>query len=57
LPTIFVSVHKTQQESTLHRLRADFHVLCTRVAVLEYIRVCITCQRNKSKHLHLTGLL
>jgi hypothetical protein len=34
-----------------------FHVLDLRVAILEYIWVCITCQRNKSEHLYPMGLL
>jgi hypothetical protein len=44
-------------EKTLHRLRADFHVLDARVLVKDFVCNCSTCQRNKGEHLHPAGLL
>jgi hypothetical protein len=38
-------------------LHLNFYVPDTEVVVLDFIRACVTCQRNKSEHLHPMGLL
>jgi hypothetical protein len=45
-------IHKT-----LQRLRAHFHVPHDRALVWDYVRVCATCQHNKTETLHPGGLL
>jgi hypothetical protein len=60
VPTILASAHgfgHEGAEKTLRWLRSDFLLPSARVAVRDYVRACSTCQRNKTKHLHLTGLL
>lgn len=60
LPAILAAAHDAGHEGvqkTLHRLRADFHIPGARTVVQDYVRVCVTCQRNKSEHLHPAGLL
>jgi hypothetical protein len=42
---------------TLQQLCLDFHVPGMQVVVQDFVRACATCQRNKSEHLHLAGLL
>jgi hypothetical protein len=44
-------------QRTLHRLRRDFFFPAMRRVVQDFVRTCATCQRNKSEHLHPTGLL
>jgi transposase InsO family protein len=44
-------------QRTLHRLRRDFYFPAMRRVVQDFVRACATCQRNKSDHLHLAGLL
>jgi hypothetical protein len=44
-------------QRTLHRLRRDFFFPAMRRVVQDFVRACATCQRNKSEHLHPTGLL
>jgi hypothetical protein len=45
-------IHKT-----LHRLRTSFYNANTAKFVKDYVRSCVVCLRNKSKHLHPAGLL
>jgi hypothetical protein len=40
-----------------YHLRQSFRPYLSSVAVQDFVRVCTTCQRNKSEHLHLVGLL
>lgn len=44
-------------QKTLHRLRASFSVDHDRRLEADYVRTCLTCQRNKTKALQLAGLL
>lgn len=44
-------------QKTLHRLCRDFHVPRDRAVVEEYVRSCTICQRNKTEHLLLAGLV
>ncbi|WVZ97744.1 hypothetical protein U9M48_043258 [Paspalum notatum var. saurae] len=44
-------------EKTLHRFRASFYSSRAHRRVLEFIRGCLVCQRNKTEHLHPAGLL
>ncbi|WVZ93030.1 hypothetical protein U9M48_039053 [Paspalum notatum var. saurae] len=44
-------------QKTLHRLRADFHIVNDKRTVQEFVRACETCQRNKIEHLQPAGLL
>jgi hypothetical protein len=44
-------------EKTLHRLRADIHILGQRDVVCDFVCACEVCQRNKGEQLQLTGLL
>lgn len=44
-------------QKTLHRLCADFHVPQDHKLVQELVRAYEVCQHNKSKQLHLAGLL
>jgi transposase InsO family protein len=44
-------------QKTLHRLHADFFVPGTRTIVRNFVHGCITCQKNKTEHLHPAGLL
>ncbi|WVZ76921.1 LOW QUALITY PROTEIN: hypothetical protein U9M48_024839 [Paspalum notatum var. saurae] len=46
--------HESVQK-TLHRLRADFHIVNDKRA--EFVRACKTCQWNKVEHLQPVGLL
>jgi hypothetical protein len=60
LPAILEVVHGVGHEGvhkTLHRLRTDFHVPKDRRVTQDFVRACAVCQRNKSKHLQLGGLL
>ncbi|KAK3146343.1 hypothetical protein QOZ80_3BG0264910 [Eleusine coracana subsp. coracana] len=60
LPTILTAVHDGTHEGvqkTLHRLRRDFHTPNARIVVQDFVRSCDTCQRYKTEHLHLAGLL
>lgn len=44
-------------QKTLHRLRSDFHIPGDRRLVMEQIRNCEVCQRNKTEHLRPGGFL
>jgi len=44
-------------QKTLHRLRRDFHIPDGRAAILDYVKACVVCQRNKTEHMHPAGLL
>ena len=44
-------------KKTLHRLRQDFVVDHDRRLVRDFVNFCVTCQRNKTEHLHPAGLL
>jgi transposase InsO family protein len=60
LQELMSAVHDDGHEGvqhTLHRIRRDFHSPNLRAAVQDYVRGCVTCQRNKSEHLHPAGLL
>ena len=60
LPEIVAAVHDDGHEGvqrTLHRLRRDFHFPDMRRVVQDFVRASPTCQRFKTEHLHLAGLL
>ena len=44
-------------QKTLQRLRTEFYLEHDRSIVRDFVRACATCQRNKTKALHPTGLL
>jgi hypothetical protein len=44
-------------QKTLHRLRADFFVPGAQTIIWNFVRGCVTCHKNKTEHLHPTGLL
>jgi hypothetical protein len=44
-------------QKTLSRLRADFHISRDRATVQDFVRACLTCQRNKTEHLQPANLL
>jgi hypothetical protein len=44
-------------EKTLHHLRADFYIPGDCALVQDWVRSCVTCQRNKTETLHPVGLL
>jgi hypothetical protein len=44
-------------QKTLHHLRSNFFVPGARIVVRDFVRTCAVCQRNKTDHLHPTGLL
>jgi hypothetical protein len=57
---LLATAHGTGHEGTqktLHRLRADFFILGARTIVRNFVCGCVTCQKNKTEHLHLAGLL
>jgi hypothetical protein len=57
---LLAAVHEDGHEGvqrTLHRLRRDFHFPDMRRVIQDFVRVCATCQRYKSEHLHPAGLL
>lgn len=52
---ILADVHNFSHEGvhkTLHRLCSNFYVPSMHRLVREYIKGCVTCQRNKTEHLH-----
>ena len=60
LPTVIELAHTAGHEGiqkTLHRLRQDFVVDHDRRLVRDFVNFCVTCQRNKTEHLHPAGLL
>lgn len=60
LPAVLQLAHSTDHEGTqktLQRLRQDFFVEHDRQLVRELVSSCVTCQRNKTEHLHPAGLL
>ncbi|KAK1628363.1 hypothetical protein QYE76_002678 [Lolium multiflorum] len=44
-------------QKTLHRLRADFYIPGDSALVRDWVRACVTCQRNKTETLRPAGLL
>ncbi|KAK1607721.1 hypothetical protein QYE76_031394 [Lolium multiflorum] len=44
-------------QKTLHRLRADFYIQGDGALVRDWVRACVTCQRNKTETLRPAGLL
>jgi hypothetical protein len=44
-------------QKTLHRLCANFFIPGVRTIVRDFMRACVTYQRNKTDHLHPAGLL
>jgi hypothetical protein len=48
--------HESVQK-TLHRLRADFYISGDDALVRDWVRSCVTCQRNKTETLRPTGML
>jgi hypothetical protein len=57
---IMGAVHEDGHEGvqrTLSRLRRDFHFPNMKQLVQDLVRMCVICQRYKSKHLHPAGLL
>jgi hypothetical protein len=44
-------------QKTLHRLRADFYIPGDQSLVADWVRSCVTCQRNKTLTLPSAGLL
>jgi hypothetical protein len=60
LPSLLAHAHGCGHEGiekALHRLRADFQVPGAREAVRDFMRACLTCQRNKIEQLQPAGLL
>jgi hypothetical protein len=52
--------HGTGHEGTekmWHQLRLDFHVPNSRTVVHNFVRSCLTCQKNKTQQLQPAGLL
>jgi hypothetical protein len=56
LATMHGAGHEGTQK-TLHRLRADFFITGARTIVRDFVCGCVTCQKNKTEHLHPAGLL
>jgi hypothetical protein len=59
-PSILDHAHTTGHEGSekiLHHVCAAFYNPHDRCMVREFIRSCTVCQKNKSEHLHLAGLL
>jgi hypothetical protein len=44
-------------QKTVHRWRTSFYSPKALHRVREFVRNCAVCQRNKTQHLHLAGLL
>ncbi|WVZ77751.1 hypothetical protein U9M48_025578 [Paspalum notatum var. saurae] len=44
-------------QKTLHRLRSDFYIPGDRTLVQDWVRACVTCQRNKTETSRPAGLL
>lgn len=60
LPTVLQLTHTEGHEGiqkTLQRLRRDFFVDQDHQVVRKFVGACATCQQNKTKTLHLAGLL
>ena len=60
LPVVLELAHTAGHEGTqktLHRLRQDFVIDHDRRLVRDFVNSCLTCQRNKTEHLHPAGLL
>ncbi|WVZ68005.1 hypothetical protein U9M48_017002 [Paspalum notatum var. saurae] len=60
LSTVLRLAHSARHEGiqkTLHRLRSEFYIPGNRTLVQEWIRACVTCQRNKTETLRPAGLL
>jgi hypothetical protein len=60
LQTILAAVHNARHEGvqkTLHRIRRDFHLQQAKKVFEDFVRTCVTCQRNNSVQLQPGGLL
>jgi hypothetical protein len=60
LQEVLAAVHKAGHEGnqkTLNRLCQTFFVPDARGVVQDHVHACLTCQRNKTDHLHPAGLL
>lgn len=67
IPTVFsllgdilAATHDVAHEGvqkTLHRLCYDFHLPQARSMIQDYVQARVTCQRNKTEHLHPMGQL
>lgn len=60
LQEIVGAIHEDGHEGvqrTLHRLRRDFHFPNMKELVQDRLRTCVVCQRYKSEHMQLAGLL
>jgi hypothetical protein len=44
-------------QKTMHRLRSDFYIPSNRALVRDWVRMCTTCQRNKTETRQPVGLL
>jgi transposase InsO family protein len=59
-PAVLEAAHGAGHEGiqkTLNRVRRDFHISNARRVVEDFVRSCVTCQRNKSEQLQPGGLL
>jgi hypothetical protein len=56
-PGLPTDSHHGARRWTLHRLRADFFVPGAWTIIWNFVRGCVTCQKNKTEHLHPAGLL
>jgi hypothetical protein len=59
-PLLLASVHEEGHEGiekSLNRWRASFHSPLAASRIRDFVKGCSVCQRNKSRHLHPTGLL
>jgi hypothetical protein len=57
---LLTTAHSAGHEGTqkaLHRLRVDFFVPGAQTIVRNFVYGCVTCQKNKTEHLHPVGLL
>jgi hypothetical protein len=57
---LLTTTHSAGHEGTqkaLHRLRVDFFVPGAQTIVRNFVYGCVTCQKNKTEHLHPVGLL
>jgi hypothetical protein len=59
-PAILEAAHTAGHEGsekTLHRLRLSFYRVHAHRRVRDFVRSCVTCQHNKTEHLHPAGLV
>lgn len=60
LPIVLSAYHDSAHDGihkTLHRIRGDFYWKGMKIDIAIYAAACPICQRNKSEHLSLAGLL